>query len=426
MWNQWRKDYPHIKPNLSEAPLDKGILIGAILINTNLKRAQLRGTHLRRAYLSRALLNYADLSEAILSLAQLNRAQLNGANLHRASLDGALLKLAVLSGADLSLANLSAANLGGAELNGANLCGADLTGADLTGADLTGADLSEANLRSARLTKANLRRANLTGAWLWETQRNGWSIQDVICDRAYWDEGRDEPVAYQRGDFERLFAKTTRISLFYGNRPDQAAITSLPALIQRVEELIETRPTCRLNWESYRRVSGGVVVKLEIEDPPEPGRNPPGPSLPLQDEPETQLELEGEIKQPKSRSSRPTTAYQEKTMDTAGTIYGPATRFKEPGRRTRTIFQLERSMDLPELARQLGELRQTIKERRAPSEQAIITLGEITKAEIAARAESWPQVIEVLGASGRPILDLARALGQDLVVEAIKQSLREL
>ena len=56
-WNQWRRENPKIRPNLSRA---------------DLIRASLRGADLRRTGLGKADLSYADLS----------RAQMSGANKH--------------------------------------------------------------------------------------------------------------------------------------------------------------------------------------------------------------------------------------------------------------------------------------------------------------------------------------------------------
>jgi hypothetical protein len=66
-WNQWRRENPNIRPDLS----------GAILIRANLSGADLRRVDLRHADLFGANLSGADLSEA-----NLNGADLNYANLH--------------------------------------------------------------------------------------------------------------------------------------------------------------------------------------------------------------------------------------------------------------------------------------------------------------------------------------------------------
>jgi uncharacterized protein YjbI with pentapeptide repeats len=116
-WNEWRKNNPGVKVDLS----------GADLSRANLDKADLRG---------------ADLAVANLSRAYLVRADLSGAYLCEADLGGAILTSANLSGADLSEANLREADLGGANLRRANIDGADLSGAGLRDTILADTDLS--------------------------------------------------------------------------------------------------------------------------------------------------------------------------------------------------------------------------------------------------------------------------------------------
>jgi uncharacterized protein YjbI with pentapeptide repeats len=78
-----------------------------------------------------------------------------------ANLIGANLIEADLREANLIGANLIEADLRGADLRGADLTEADLIEADLREANLIGADLIEANLIEADLREANLRGADL-------------------------------------------------------------------------------------------------------------------------------------------------------------------------------------------------------------------------------------------------------------------------
>jgi Pentapeptide repeats (8 copies) len=162
-WNQWRKEYPDIQPDLSFADLSRADLRGA-----DLSRADLRGATLERATLLRATLVGANLMSANLILANLSGANLEGATLVGAELAEATLVDANLSGADLSLTTLS-------------------------GANLSGADLSLANLNRARLDRTNLTRATLTacsiyGISAWSVQLEG-TIQNSLVITA-----EDEPV----------------------------------------------------------------------------------------------------------------------------------------------------------------------------------------------------------------------------------------
>jgi uncharacterized protein YjbI with pentapeptide repeats len=118
-WNQWRNENTKIEPDLEGAALGAG---------------HLRGIYFRKA----------SLDAAILIDTNLTRADLSGATARRAHLEGA-----TLAYSDLMNANLSSANLNGVNLFGANLFGANLTWANLTGANLTGATLDNSDMTRA-------------------------------------------------------------------------------------------------------------------------------------------------------------------------------------------------------------------------------------------------------------------------------------
>ena len=120
-WNEWRMNYPDIKPDLSKFNLRSANFFGA-----DLRDANLFGVDFRRANLRRA---------------NLNKAYLGGANLIKA---------------DLSKADLRSANFSGADLFGANL-----SGADLSGANIGGADFSEANINRVIMTRTHFERTYL-------------------------------------------------------------------------------------------------------------------------------------------------------------------------------------------------------------------------------------------------------------------------
>jgi hypothetical protein len=126
-WNQWRKESPEVRPDLSGA---------------DLHQADLNGADLHKSHLNEAELGEADLIGADLSNAHVGDAYLIGANLSGANLSGATFFGAHLNAAILNWASLSEADFGGT----------DLTGADLSGADLTGATLIETNLEGVDLT----------------------------------------------------------------------------------------------------------------------------------------------------------------------------------------------------------------------------------------------------------------------------------
>jgi uncharacterized protein YjbI with pentapeptide repeats len=118
-WNEWRKENPAAKPDLS----------GAVLVAADLRMFDFSGANLTEAHLSGAFLDRAQLNDANLTGAKLFRAHLGGSNLRQADLSNA-----DLGGAHLASAELAKANLRGCRLKGANLYAADLTDADLTDA----------------------------------------------------------------------------------------------------------------------------------------------------------------------------------------------------------------------------------------------------------------------------------------------------
>lgn len=111
VWNRWRQQNAHIRPNLRAA---------------DLKGVDLAGFNLQQTYLSGA-----DLSRAYLFEANLNETNLQGANLSHCCLIGADLTQAYLADANLYHAYLSQANLTEAYFGHGNLEKANLSGSVL-------------------------------------------------------------------------------------------------------------------------------------------------------------------------------------------------------------------------------------------------------------------------------------------------------
>jgi uncharacterized protein YjbI with pentapeptide repeats len=252
--------------NLSNANLSRARLAGANLSSANLleatlngadlSRAWLPGADLRRADLESAKLERADLGGANLNDAYLNQANLLKANLGRAKLDAARLKKADLTEADLGEAHLDRANLSDARLNGATLYRAALALADFSRADLTGADL-----RAATLFRTKLEEATLTEALLWETQRSGWLIKGIVCERASWDRKGRESTSYAPGEFEKLYSEQTCIELFYPGGVSKFELNTLPALLHHLASLHEGS-TIRL--KSIEETGGGAKISISV------------------------------------------------------------------------------------------------------------------------------------------------------------------
>ena len=181
-----------------------------VLIEVDLRKADLRGANLYQADLTGANLSMADLSGANLTGAILRETDLTGTDLSNATLRRADLSMAhvtprflnvfptSLRWADMSEATLIGANMLGVDLTGVNLSNANLTGANLLKADLNDADLSSAllietsligaNLDHADLTDAILTRANLTGACLDRTNLSRADLAEALLGKASFDQ----------------------------------------------------------------------------------------------------------------------------------------------------------------------------------------------------------------------------------------------
>lgn len=233
-WNEWRKDNPHIQPDLSGANLhgieleranlscsifrrlspgkylkyrykfpDGLVKITANLCGTDLSAANLKDANLRGADLCGAYLREANLSNANLGEANLRGADLTRANLTKVNLAGAVLYGADLNDANLAYANLHRASLRGASFFSANLnraglsmafanatyfLHANLSEANLTGTDFTGADLKNANLDYATTTGTNFENSRLEscriyGISAWNLRLRGARQADLIIER---------------------------------------------------------------------------------------------------------------------------------------------------------------------------------------------------------------------------------------------------
>jgi hypothetical protein len=132
VWNQWREEHGHIRPNFSRASLGFPEFYRFNLSNANLSNADLSG------------------------------ASFDGAHLYRTNLSGSDLTVAYLTDVYLEEANLSNTNLFGAkitnvDLNNANLRGAKLNGAEISMANLEGADFSHSVVSSTMFGNLDLR-----------------------------------------------------------------------------------------------------------------------------------------------------------------------------------------------------------------------------------------------------------------------------
>ncbi len=261
------------RANLRGAYLSRADLSGANLVGANLVGANLDGAILSRAILIDVDLSELDLSELNLSELDLSGANLSGVNLSDANLSGANLVGANLSGVNLSGANLSGANLSELDLNGLNFsnmnlsevkfCGASLCSANFRGSNLSGADLNRINLSEANLIDAKLEKANLTDAKLWETQREGWKIKGVVCQRAYWNREEEIATEYEEGAFERAYAEKPQIELEFKGGVDPVEMAMLPLMVQK---LAEENSGIQLHIRSIQDDGNAAKVRIIVDD----------------------------------------------------------------------------------------------------------------------------------------------------------------
>jgi hypothetical protein len=135
--------------------------------------------------------------------------------------------------------------------------------ADLSGADLSDANLENANLDTSTLHNTRFDGALLTDIHLWETQRAGWSIKNVICQRAYWDRDHQRPALYSAGEFEKLHAEHPTIRLFYKGGVNEFELSTLPALFRY---LMNIHKGAYLRLKAIEDDAGGAVLSIIVED----------------------------------------------------------------------------------------------------------------------------------------------------------------
>jgi hypothetical protein len=426
--------------SLSEANLRGAKLHGADLMGTNLNAADLSG----------ADLSGADLSEANLCEARLREANLSGANLHIAILIDADLGWANLEGADLSSAILDGADLTGADFQRANLSNADFRKADLEDANLEGADLRGAGLFAANLIDARLDRADLTDAKLWETQRSGWWIKDVICRRAYWDPNGRELTEYGEGEFERIFAEKSRIVLRYPGGMSPIDLLALPLVVERLQA---EHPNSVLQVRSVQNDAGGASVTITVEDRENRATEVFAAELEklrtdlltiqnrLLNEEKLRLSFEAQCQVLVERVI-PTLAATPKQQINIGQLAAPLAvegvnmskggtynisgqaGAVGPGAHARdnSFQQVHGGVDLPKLAEELGRLGAAMKGETAGTREEDKAIGVVADAEDAAAKGDGSGALRYLKGAGKWALEVAEKVGVEVAVEALKRA----
>ncbi|MFL5285451.1 MAG: pentapeptide repeat-containing protein [Rhodopila sp.] len=460
IWNAWRKTKRRARPDLRGADLRGANLEGADLSGADLGQARLssaklyyanlRGANLSGVNLLGAGLAEADLSGANLSGVILRDAELYKANLRGADLSGATLREADLSEADLERADLRRATLYEADLRRARLFGADLEGANFEGANLEETYLFGANLMQANLIDVCLDGANLTGAKLWEIQRTGWSIKNVICRAAFWERDGKEPTKYEEGEFECIFTEKPRIVLRY---PGGMSLIDLIALPVEVARLQADHPGSTLQIRSIQNDAGGASVTITAEDRDNRSTELFAAELEklrtdlvtmryrFQNEEKLRLSFEAQCQILVERVI-PTLAAAPKQQVNIGQLTGPTTiegvamsrdTYNIPGQagavgpgahaEKNTFQQIQAGIDLPKLADELGRLRGAMKSEATGTREQDKAIGAVADAEEAAAKGDGQAVLQYLKSAGKWTLGIAEKIGVPVVIEALKRAM---
>ncbi len=179
VWNQWRKEYPDIQPNLVGADLSGADLRKADLSEANFTKADLSGADLCDVRFHNDTISGGFLTGTDFCEANLSGANLAGTDLTHVNLLGTNLSDANLNNARFSKEIISNATLAGASLRDVDLSGADLSGKNLTGADLSGADLTGVTLVRTSFAKATLTNCRIYGIAAWDVRLEG-AIQNNL------------------------------------------------------------------------------------------------------------------------------------------------------------------------------------------------------------------------------------------------------
>jgi len=332
---------------------------------------------------------------------------------------------------------------------------------DLSRASLQGATLSRANLREASLIGANLRGANLidaylddadlTGAKLWETQRGGWSIKNIICRVAFWDRDGKEPTKYEEGEFERIFAEKPRIVLRYPGGISPIDLLALPLVVERLQA---EYPGSALQIRSMQTDVGGASVIITVEDRENRGTEAFAAEVEalrrdlvtiqdrLRNEEKLRLSFEAQCQVLVERVI-PTLAAAPKQqvnighltapMTIEGTIMNKGDTYYVSGQagavgpgahaRDNTFQQIQSGTDLPKLAEELGRLRAAMKGEATGTREQDKAIGVVADAEEAATRGDGPAALRYLKSAGKWTHGIAEKIGVALAVEALKRAM---
>ncbi|MFT7560593.1 MAG: hypothetical protein ACI93R_002515 [Flavobacteriales bacterium] len=322
-WNAWRKQNPSARPVLDGIELTQLKLSGidfsglslqkAVLFRCDLSHANLTSADFRHAQLKENNFGAAKLIAAFFQMADLSGSNLSHANILTASTQGARLDGIDFRGHDLQgldlrscsliSCNLSSQNLVQVDLsracldrskvdgsnfsqaifNNTSARGIDFSQAQLEAASFKKSDLSDSSFKQSRLNKvdfsqANLSRCDLRGAIIqqlnltkatingckfWKVQTQGWTLNQIHCKYAFWDEKGLEKTHYKTHEFERIYAASIAVRLRFPYRLSSTEISTLPILI---EHLQGTFWGTSIRLKSINDDAGGSEISFAIDE----------------------------------------------------------------------------------------------------------------------------------------------------------------
>ncbi len=322
-WNTWRKQNPSARPILDGIELTRLNLSGIDFSSLSLQRAVFSQCDLSHANLTSADLRHAQLKEnnftaakliaVFFQMADLSDSNLTDANILTASTQGARLDGIDFRGHDLQGLDLRSCSLMACNLSGQNLTKADLSHACLDRSKVEGADFSQAilnhtsargidfsqvklestsfkkadvsnssfkqsrlnridfsqanlshcDLRGAIIKQLNLTKATINGCKFWKIKTQEWTLSQIQCEHAFWDEKGLEKTQYKRHEFERIYAASIAIKLRFPYRLSSTEISTLPILI---EHLHGTFWGTSIRLKSINDDAGGSEICFAIDE----------------------------------------------------------------------------------------------------------------------------------------------------------------
>jgi hypothetical protein len=287
---------------------------------------------------------------------------------------------------------------------------------------------------------------------LWETQRGGWSIKNVICSIAFWDREDGEPTEYEEGEFERIFGEKPSITLRYAGGISLIDLLALPLAVERLQA---EYPGSSIHIGSMQTDAGGASVTITIED--RENRETEAFATEVEALREDLLTIQDRLRSEESLRLTLQAKYQAVVEDVLpkllekaapkqeiniGQLTGPTTiegiamsrdiynisgQAGAVGRSSHahdnTFQQIQSGIDLPKLAEELGRLRVAMKGEVTGTREEDKAIGAVADAEEAAAKGDGPAALRYLKGAGAWAFGIAEKIDVAVATEALKKAI---